>query len=212
MDSVDGHLCSNASTVIAAEKPDGRKSIGFNVTNNLCRVFGCLKSFLTHSVTRLATRFDLHFFNYGHMRMTLSSDESLGKQKKRANPESNAIRLSLAGRGVKKRLHVFSLVWTDVEKGELSWHTTVEKAAWDITVAPSRASRCQMMGFPALSRGPSWSGTRTRADAIWWWRARDETAKLCQRDQNLLIIFSHLFMWEVVFSIKTAIPRRVTSS
>lgn len=173
---------------------------------------------LTHSITRLVTSFDLHSFNNSQTMMTLWLDESLGKEKKRANPESNAIRLSLAaisgnliGRWVKKRLHVFSLVWTDAEKGELSWHATVEKAAWDITVAPSRASRCQMMGFPARSRGPSWSGTRMRADAIWWWRARDGAAKLCQRDQNLLIIFSHLFMWEVVFPIKTAIPRRVSS-
>lgn len=195
---MDGHLCSNASIVIAAAKPEWRKNIVFNVANNLCRVCECLKSFLTHSKTRLVTRFELHSLNNSHMTTTLRLDDSLGKQKgvkpgiKRHPTVTRGHEWESNRQMSQKRFYVFSLVWTNTEKGKLFWHATVEKAAWDITVAPSRVSHCQMMGFSAHSRGPSWFGTRTRADAIWWWRARTEWPNSV-REIRIFSLFSHIF-------------------
>ncbi len=77
---------------------------------------------------------------------------------------------------------------------------------------------CTIKGVPLPNDG--FSRSEPRAKLIWhenesrchlMMASQNGAAKLCQRDQNLLIIFSHLFMWEVVFPIKTAVPRRVSS-
>lgn len=134
--------------------------------------------------------------------------------KKGSIPESNAIRLSLAavsenliGRWVKKRLYVFSRM----QKRRIILTRNRRESSL-------RHQCCTIKGVPLPNDG--FSRSEPRAKLIWhenesrchlMMASQNGAAKLCQRDQNLLIIFSHLFMWEVVFPIKTAEPCRVSS-
>ncbi len=135
--------------------------------------------------------------NNNHMTMTLRLDDSLGKQKGVKPEIKHHVSVTRgheweSNRQMSQKSLCFFSSLDERRKGDFFWHATVEKAAWDITVAPSSASRCQMMGFPAQSRGPSWSGTRMRADAIWWWRARTERPNSV-REIRIFSLYSHIF-------------------